>query len=207
MGFFGAKLAVTPRTKRIILGDVSQYSNSVIPFTNYDPFLYDTIQSNTTTSISFSSQIGSQLNSNSAYVIELSNGRYFFVDTSSTISSANSTATILNNLGFPLILSGENFSGINATIRRCISFYDLINGGLVVSGAFKSGASGVGDLFYTYTESGPAYTMIYRTSTTWRNLSNITQNNYPVSAFVLFQRTASATGGTLIIEVPMSNII
>jgi hypothetical protein len=198
----------TPFTKRIILGDASQTGNLTIPINNYDPIIFGNIASNTSSVFTTDfSNIGNALDSNSAYAIELSNGRFFFLDTSTTKTSANSTATILTVLGFPLVLSGESFANLTFRIRRVISFYDLIFGGLVISGTLKSGASGTGDQATVYTETGSAFSSLFRTSTTWRNSSNVTINNYPVNAFTIFQRTALATGGTAIIEVPISKIV
>jgi len=207
MGFFGIKPEVIARKKRIMLGTTSEYANTIIPFTNYDPLIYTSVSSNTTSVFTFSSNIGASLDTNSAYVVELANGRYFFLDTSATKTSNDTTGTIITDVGIPLILASEDFSGQSATIRRCVSFNDLISGGLVVSGAFKSGASGIGDVFTAFTTAGSVYTMLFRTSTTWRNLSNVTLLHYPISLFGLFARSASATGGQLIIEIPMSNKI
>jgi len=207
MGFFGIKPATDPQKFRLMLGSASQTANVSIPIANYDPLVIGQISSNTTSSITFSdiSNIGSLLNSNSAYAIQLTNGRYFYIDTSATITNANSTATIITNLGFPIINSGESLSG-SCRIRRVISFYDLINGGFVVSGAFVSGASGTGDEFYAYTEGGAIFTMIFRTASTWRNSSNITKNDYPVNAFSQFARKTTPSS-QLIIELPLSNIV
>lgn len=198
----------TPFTKRIILGDALQFGSLTIPINNYDPIIFGNIASNTSSVFTTDfSNIGNALDSNSAYAIELSNGRFFFLDTTTTKTSANSTATILTVLGFPLVLSGESFAALTFRIRRVISFYDLIFGGLVVSGVLKSGASGTGDQVSVYTETGALFTSLFRTSTTWRNSSNVTINNYPVNAFTIFQRTALATGGTAIIEVPISRVV
>jgi len=198
----------TPFKKRIILGNTSQTANLSIPINNYDPIIFGNVASNTSSVFTTDfPNIGNALDSNSAYAIELSNGRFFFLDTTTTKTSANSTATILTILGFPLVLSGESFAGLTFRIRRVISFYDLIFGGLVVSGTLTSGASGTGDTAQLFTETGSGFTSLFRTSTTWRNSSNVTINNYPVNAFVVFARTASATGGTAIIEVPISRIV
>ena len=104
----------TPFTKRIILGDVSQVANLTIPINNYDPIIFGNIASNTSSVFTTNfSNIGNALDSNSAYAIELSNGRFFFLNTTTTKASANSTATILTVLGFPLILGGTCPSSFN----------------------------------------------------------------------------------------------
>lgn len=194
--------------KRIMLGITSEYSNVCIPNNNYDPIFYGKISSNTTSVITIdtSISIGGILDSNSAYCIELDNGRFFYIDTTTTKTSDNSTATILS-YGYPFIASGEDFTNSTIRIRRVISFYDLINGGLVASGAFTSGADGTGDKFFIYGIAGTLTYRLFRTATTWRDVFNVTRNSEPVNMCSSFARTATASGTQLIIEVPISRIV